>query len=100
MYRLIKKRIPPLFRVGVICCEKVFELSIRQPRRAKGELSMALCPCPMLCQSVAQLGAFWQNAGKTLSLPWQKEEGCGPFLFSRFWGELSYMGGKNYLIGS
>ena len=29
MYRLIKKRIPPLFRVGVICCEKVFELSIR-----------------------------------------------------------------------
>ena len=46
------------------------------------------------CQPVAQLGAFWQNGTKSISLHQRKEEERGLFLFSRFWGKLSYMSGK------
>ncbi|MGM9691857.1 MAG: hypothetical protein ACI3X6_01475 [Alloprevotella sp.] len=46
---------------------------------------------------MAQLGAFWLNGLFVLSLPQQKEEERRLFLFSRFWGKLSYMSVKNIL---
>ena len=43
---------------------------------------------------MAQPGAFWRNGLFVLSLHQQKEEERRLFLFSRFWGQLSYMSEK------
>ena len=51
-------------------------------------------PAPGVCQPAAQLGAFWQNGTKSISLHQRKEEEPVLFLFSHFWGKLSYMSGK------
>ena len=94
MYRLIKKRIPPLFRVGVICCEKVFELSIRQPRRAKGELSMrcALALC------FASPWHNWARFGGTRGKPYlclgKKRKGAGLSSFRVFGANYPIWAGK------
>ena len=94
MYRLIKKRIPPLFRVGVICCEKVFELSIRLPRRAKGGLSMALCPCPKLGQPVANWARFGGTRGKPYLCLGKKRKGAGLSSFRVFGANYPIWAGK------
>ena len=55
---------------------------------------MGISRAALACQPVAQLGAFWQNGTKSISLHQQKEEEHRLFLFLRFWGKLSYMSGK------
>ena len=55
---------------------------------------MGISRAALACQPVAQLGAFWQNGTKSISLHQRKEEERGLFLFLRFWGKLSYMSGK------
>ena len=55
---------------------------------------MGISRAALACQPVAQLGAFWQNGTKSISLHQRKEEERGLFLFSHFWGKLSYMSGK------
>ena len=55
---------------------------------------MGISRAALACQPVAQLGAFWQNGSKSISLHQRKEEERRLFLFLRFWGKLSYMSGK------
>ena len=55
---------------------------------------MGISRAALACQPVAQLGAFWQNGTKSISLHQRKEEEHRLFLFSHFWGKLSYMSGK------
>ena len=55
---------------------------------------MGISRAALACQPVAQLGAFWQNGTKSISLHQRKEEERGLFLFLRFWGKQSYMSGK------
>ncbi|MGN1241386.1 MAG: hypothetical protein ACI4T7_02760, partial [Alloprevotella sp.] len=51
----------------------------------------------VLCQPAAQRGRFWRKEIKHISLHQQKEEERKLFLFSRFWGKLSYMSAKTIL---
>ena len=55
---------------------------------------MGISRAALACQPVAQLGAFWQNGTKSISLHQRKEAVHRLFLFLRFWGKLSYMSGK------
>ena len=55
---------------------------------------MGISRAALACQPVAQLGAFWQNGTKSISLHQQKEEERRLFLFLHFGGKLSYMSGK------
>ncbi|MFW5566935.1 MAG: hypothetical protein ACOCNS_00320 [Bacteroidales bacterium] len=55
---------------------------------------MGISRAALACQPVAQLGAFWRNGTKSISLHQRKEEEHRLFLFLRFWGKQSYMSGK------